>query len=167
MGECYAEHKDSDQTSWGPAYQYACIHSGLIAAQGGELATNWYNYVLASAGTIIDENTTSSNPANNMTKATESVCPKGWTLPDNAQIRSISGSTGGGSATYVPDYSPVPGGHYYNASLNSPETGRSWGSETVLSAGARRYLMYYDGAKLHFSSFYRRGGIYIRCVQKS
>ena len=158
--ECYGEHRESDQTSWGPGYQYSCVHSGVIKTSG-DLSTVWYNYVLASAGTILDENTTSSSPANNTATATESVCPKGWTLPSTAQIRTIGDS----KATYIPDFSPVLGGHYYNGSLYSDTTGRSWGSEAY--NGARRYLIYYDDAKLYNSSFYRRGGIYIRCVQKS
>ncbi|MBQ3441248.1 hypothetical protein IJG27_02980, partial [Candidatus Saccharibacteria bacterium] len=113
--ECYGGWSSTTSTGWGPAYENSCIHSGTIKALG-DLPTNWYNYALASAGTIIDENTTSSNPAANTTAATESICPKGWTLPNKTQISSIGSSSG--STTYISIFSPVPGGSYYNSNLN-------------------------------------------------
>ncbi|MBQ3440853.1 hypothetical protein IJG27_00880 [Candidatus Saccharibacteria bacterium] len=124
------------------------------------MPTNWYNYALASAGTIIDKNTTSTNPATNTDPATESICPKGWTFPDKAKIDSI----GDGSSAYIPSFSPVLGGYYYNGTLDNEDTqGRWWGSTAY--AGARRYGLFYNGSSLYTNNGYRRTGIYVRCVQ--
>ena len=152
--ECYGAWNDTSQTGWGPVYENNCIHSGTIVSSG-DLPTNWYNYTLASAGTIIDEDTTSSNPATNMDKATESICPKGWTLPAKTQIdgqRDVS------------SFSPLLGGHYENSKLNSEATrGYWWGSEA--SSSAKRYNLLYNGSSLYTSGITRRCGLYIRCVQ--
>ena len=159
--ECYGSYNSTSQTGWGPAYQNACIHSGTIKALG-DLPTNWYNYTLASAGTIIDENTTSSAPATNTTKATESICPKGWTLPDKAQSHSIGPDAD--SATYIPSFSPVLGGNYGNGTLYNEAThGYWWGSEAY--NGARRYALGYNGSILYTNNNSRHGGVYVRCVQ--
>ena len=128
----------------------------------GDLSTTWYNYTLASAGSIIDENTTESSPATNMDTATESLCPNGWTIPNTAQILSI----GNNSATYIPDYLPVLGGDYYNGALASEFTrGGWWGSEGY--SGIGRYTLFYNGSTIYRGGNPRRDGLYIRCVQKS
>ncbi|MBQ6409944.1 hypothetical protein IJI18_01650 [Candidatus Saccharibacteria bacterium] len=117
---------------------------------------------MATAGTIIDKDTTSSNPATNMDKATESICPKGWMLPDRAQIRSIGPSAG--SSIYVPNFSPVLGGYYYSGTLvNETTYGRWWGSEAW--NGSLRAGLIYDSTNLHFNNLRRYMGFYIRCVQ--
>ncbi|MBQ3440702.1 hypothetical protein IJG27_00070 [Candidatus Saccharibacteria bacterium] len=121
----------------------------------GDLPTNWYNYTLASAGTIIDENTTQSTPATNTIKATESICPKGWTLPNNTQIDSQRN---------IASFSPVPGGTYENGALNSKANhGLWWGSEAY--NGARRYGLRYNGSGLSTRYYARPFGHYVRCVQ--
>ena len=126
------------------------------------MPTNWYNYTLASAGTIIDEDTTSSNPATNTADSTESICPKGWTLPSRVQTRSIG--PGAGSSTYVSSFSPVLGGDYGNATLDNESThGYWWGSEAY--NGARRYYLNYNGSSLYTSYGSRYYGRYVRCVQ--
>ncbi|MBQ3440896.1 hypothetical protein IJG27_01120 [Candidatus Saccharibacteria bacterium] len=119
------------------------------------MPTNWYNYTLASAGTIIDENTTSSNPATNIDPATESICPKGWTLPNKTQTDSQKD---------INNFSPVLGGDYYNGTLYVGATrGSWWGSEAY--NGAKRYRLRYDGSSLFTGSTNRLNGFYIRCVQ--
>ena len=110
---------------------------------------------MASAGTIIEKNTTSSNPATNTVKATESVCPKGWTLPSKSQIDSQRN---------VASFSPVLGGRYDNGTLdNEAARGIWWGSEAY--GGARRYSLYYNGSSLYTGTGYRLSGRYVRCVQ--
>ena len=159
--ECYGSYNSTSQTGWGPAYENSCIHSGTIKALG-DLPSNWYNYTLATAGTIIDKNTSSDNPATNTNPATESICPKGWTLPDTMQTRSIGPNSG--STTYVSSFSPILGGNYYNGTLTNEAThGYWWGSEAY--NGARRYLLNYDGSSLYTSNGRRYFGYYIRCVQ--
>ena len=157
--ECYGTWNSTTQKGWGPGYENSCIHSGTIISSG-DLPTNWYNYALASAGTIIDEDTSSSNPATNTTKATESICPKGWTLPNQTQIRSVYSDS-----AYVSNFSPVLGGTYGNGTLYDESTrGGWWGSETYI--GAARYRLVYDGSSLYTGGNVRRhGGVYVRCVQ--
>ena len=143
-----------NSNGWGPAYENTCIHSGTIISSG-DLPTNWYNYALASAGTIVDKNTTSSNLATNTDKATESVCPRGWTLPSKTQIDS---------QTDIASFFPVLGGSYGNGTLDNEATrGSWWGSEAY--DGAVRYRLSYDGSSLSTRSGRRHVGYYVRCVQ--
>ncbi|MBQ3293014.1 hypothetical protein IJG93_01750 [Candidatus Saccharibacteria bacterium] len=115
----------------------------------------WYNYTLASAGTITG--------TNNTTTATQSICPKGWTLPSEDQSRSIGNDT----KTYISDFSPVLGGYYLNGTLNSESTLGLWWSSTA-SNGAGRYRLDYHGSSLYTVSGVRRvNGYYVRCVQAS
>ena len=152
--ECYGSYNSTSQTGWGPAFQNACIHSGTIVSSG-DLPTNWYNYTLATAGTIIDKDTTSSNPATNINPATESICPKGWTLPSKTQIDSQRN---------VASFSPVLGGHYSNGTLNDEvRFGLWWGNEAY--NGAMRYYLRYDGSSLYTYHYARHRGYYVRCVQ--
>ena len=152
--ECYGTYNSTSQTGYGPGYQYNCIHSGTIKSSG-DLPTTWYNYALATAGTISEE-TGSEHPAVNTIKATESVCPKGWTLPNNAQIRANRD---------VLSFSPVLGGYYGDGALISSTTyGLWWGSEASNSA-VRNALDYFSSGTLYTLSGRRTYGFYIRCVQ--
>ncbi|MBQ3441540.1 hypothetical protein IJG27_04535 [Candidatus Saccharibacteria bacterium] len=156
--ECYGTWNGTSQKGWGPGYGNNCIHSGAISSSG-DLPTNWYNYALASAGTIVEENTTSSNPATNIDPATESICPKGWTLPDLTQIQSIGNNT----SAYVSSFYPVLGGGYSSGTLNNEAThGYWWGSEAY--RGATRYRLDYNGSLYTYDGS-RRSGLYVRCVQ--
>ena len=163
--ECRGTFNSDSQTGWGNGYRYACIHSGNIRASG-DLATTWYNYALASAGTIYDDYTpTSSNPAANAAPATESICPKGWTLPPVAQIRIIGNKT----STYIPSLSPVGGGNWGNGTLSYESNGYLWSSESASDAArsARRMGLSYNVDTLYSSNGYSRFmGYYIRCINK-
>ena len=154
--QCYGAWNDSVQAGWGPAYENSCIHSGVTEHSGG--MTVWYNYTLATAGTIIDKNTTSANPATNTNPATESICPKGWTLPSKTQIDNQRN---------VSSFFPVLGGGYRNGALdNEAMRGYWWGSEAY-GGGKRYYLGYNDSSSLYADNFYRSYGRYVRCVQAS
>ena len=154
--ECWGTYNSTSQKGWGPGFQNSCIHSGTIVSSG-DLPTNWYNYTLATAGTIIDENTTSSNPADNMKQATESICPKGWTLPSKTQIDSQRDTS---------SFSPVLGGNYNNGTLNDENTRSYWWGSTAYN-GATRYSLNYNGSSLSTSigGSLRRNGFSVRCVQ--
>ena len=159
--ECWGNYNSTSQKGYGPAYENACIHSGAVIASG-DLPTNWYNYTLATAGTIAEKNTTSSNPASNMEQAAESICPKGWTLPNRTQTRSIGPDAG--SITHISNFFPVLGGGYGNGTLvNEATRGYWWGSEAY--NGALRYYLVYNGSSLYTNNGLRRAGSYIRCVQ--
>ncbi|MBQ3293141.1 hypothetical protein IJG93_02470, partial [Candidatus Saccharibacteria bacterium] len=134
-------------TGSGSGYTTPCIHSGTIA--NIDTNTVWYNYALASAGTITG--------TNNTTTANQSICPKGWTLPSQTQIDSQRD---------INSFSPVLGGYYSDGKLYHESThGYWWGSTTY--SGARRYRLGYDGSSLYTDYDYRYPGYYVRCVQAS
>ncbi|MBQ3440703.1 hypothetical protein IJG27_00075 [Candidatus Saccharibacteria bacterium] len=114
----------------------------------------WYNYAIASAGTIVEPTTT--DDVTNTNAATESVCPKGWTLPTTKQIDANRDTA---------SFSPVLGGLYYDGTLNNGATrGYWWGSEAY--NGVRRYNLSYNGSSLSTSNYSRRSGLYVRCVSE-
>ena len=155
--ECWGTYNSTTQAGYGPAYENPCVHSGIIKTSS-DISTVWYNFMLATAGTIMDINTSSSSPATNMTKATESVCPKGWTLPNLTQIAGNRN---------VASFSPVFGGGYSGSTLvNESTVGYWWGSEAV--NGTMRYYLRYNsnGNYLSTGTDNRFVGFYVRCVQK-
>ncbi|MBQ6410202.1 hypothetical protein IJI18_03040 [Candidatus Saccharibacteria bacterium] len=111
-------------------------------------------YAIASAGTIVEPNAT--DDATNMNTATESVCPKGWTLPTTKQIDANRDAA---------SFSSILGGNYYDGTLASEDTRGSWWSSTAYN-GARRYLLNYNGSDLYTGNGARRNGFYIRCVSE-
>ncbi|MBQ3293226.1 hypothetical protein IJG93_02930 [Candidatus Saccharibacteria bacterium] len=152
-GECYGTYNSSTGIGSGAGYVNSCIHSGSTEHSGGP--TVWYNYGASTAGTITS--------TDNTIIATESICPKGWTLPTVAQTRSIGPNAG--STTYVSSFSPVLGGYYENGTLYNESTRGLWWGSTALN-GARRYYLYYNGSSLYTGSIRRDDGYYIRCVSE-
>ena len=111
-------------------------------------------------------NKSSSDNSGNINTATESLCPKGWTLPSKVQIDNITGGNSG-STTYVSVFNPVLGGNYDNSILIYESTyGFWWGNEFYNNA-LRHGLFYTDG-RLYTSTYYglRSNGRYIRCVSE-
>ena len=163
--QCWGTHDATAHIGYGPGYENFCIHSGSNEYSGGD--STWYNYALASAGTIIDENTTQENPATNTNTATESICPKGWTLPSRKQVITIGPASG--SATYISNFSPVLGGHYSGGEIQTKSTrGRWWASTAYDGIASIRSGLYYDGSSLYtYNDGRRYFGLYIRCVQAS
>ena len=160
VNECYGTYNSTTQTGSGPGYVNACIHSGGNEYSGhtsdpAENQTVWYNYAIASAGTIINKN--ASDDSGNLNTATESICPKGWTLPTTKQLDNNRDTT---------NFSPVLGGDYYNGTLHDRATYGYWlGSEAY--NGARRYSLRYDGSSLSTRNGGRRhDGTYVRCVSE-
>ncbi|MBQ3293170.1 hypothetical protein IJG93_02625 [Candidatus Saccharibacteria bacterium] len=113
------------------------------------LVISWYNYALASAGTITG--------TNNTTTATQSICPKGWTLPSQTQIDSQRD---------INSFSPVLGGFYDDGTLYGESARGNWWGSTA-SNGATRYRLGYDGSNLYTYDYDRYHGFYVRCVQAS
>ena len=153
--QCYGTYDSGSGTGSGSGYTTPCIHSGTIA--NIDTNTVWYNYAIASAGTITG--------TNNTTTATQSICPKGWTLPSRVQIDSLT--DGSSSSKYITSFSPVLGGYYYNGALYSESTyGYWWGSTTY--NGTERYFLRYGGSSLYTGNgSSRRNGFYVRCIQAS
>ncbi|MBQ3441128.1 hypothetical protein IJG27_02325 [Candidatus Saccharibacteria bacterium] len=99
-----------------------------------------------------------------MNTATESVCPKGWTLPSKKQIDNIGGASPG-STTYITSFSPVLGGGQRNGTLyDEARAGVWWTSETYNNT--LRYILRYNGDNLYNSYNRREDGYYIRCVSE-
>ncbi|MBQ3293345.1 hypothetical protein IJG93_03570 [Candidatus Saccharibacteria bacterium] len=117
---------------------------------------------MASAGTI--KNSSNSDTTGTTVIATESICPKGWTLPAKKQIDTIGGASPS-STTYVSSFSPVLGGNYGNGALYSESTLGLWWGSTAYD-GATRYFLAYDGSSLYTDYSIRRNGRYIRCVSE-
>ncbi|MBR3253024.1 hypothetical protein IKF84_03055, partial [Candidatus Saccharibacteria bacterium] len=141
----YGTYDSGSGTGSGSGYTTPCIHSGTIA--NIDTNTVWYNYALASAGTITG--------TSNTTTATQSICPKGWTLPSSDQIDSQRDIT---------SFSPVLGGYYSNGALGGESTHGCWWGSTAYS-GAKRYSLYYNNSSLHTGSSSRYIGFYVRCIQ--
>ena len=149
QNECYGN------SGYGPGYQYSCIHSSN-PTKNNIVDSVWYNYSLASAGTIIDENTTQANPATNTNTATESVCPKNWALPTAKQIDNNRDTA---------NFNLVLGGAYSNGVLVDEDTRGYWsGSDAYIDA--RRYRLSYNGSSLSTNYGSRHVGMYIRCVSE-
>ena len=165
--ECYGSYNSTTQTGSGPGYVNACIHSGGNEYSGhtsdpAKNQTVWYNYAIASAGTITSKDNT--DITGNMNTATESVCPKGWTLPSKKQIDNIGGASPG-STTYITSFSPVLGGGQRNGTLyDEARAGVWWTSETYNNT--LRYILRYNGDNLYNSYNRREDGYYIRCVSE-
>ncbi|MBR3252721.1 hypothetical protein IKF84_01470 [Candidatus Saccharibacteria bacterium] len=95
---------------------------------------------------------------------TQSICPKGWTLPGKVQLDSIGGDEP--STTYVSSFSPVLGGFYYGDALRNESTyGRWWGS--TVHNSALRYSLHYNSSSFLTYGGNRFNGLYIRCIQAS
>ena len=154
-GECYGAYSSSTGYSGGGGFFYSCIHSG--ANEGSSGSTVWYNYAAASAG-IITNLSTSGDYIGNTNVATESICPKGWTLPSQKQINKN---------TNITTFSPVLGGGYTNGTLNNESTRGYWWSSDAKDAPQRRMLNYNStDAELYLATYGRNYGIYIRCVSE-
>ena len=101
-------------------------------------------------------NKSDTDDSGNLNTATESICPKGWTLPSVKQIDNNKDSI---------NFNPILGGYYYNGTLSEGVTrGNWWGSEASNSM-LRRYLRYQDNSLSH-NSARRFAGFYIRCVSE-
>ena len=90
-----------------------------------------------------------------MNTATESVCPKGWTLSTTKQIDANRDTA---------SFAPVLGGSYGNGKLYSESTDGLWWGSDASSSARRRYLDYRDG-NLYTTVASRPNGLYVRCVQ--
>jgi uncharacterized protein (TIGR02145 family) len=121
----------------------------------------WYNYAAASAGTITG--------STNTTTDTYNICPKGWTIPTEAQFNALKG-TG-----YLSSYLPTYGGYYWNGSIvNANGIGQYWSTDTGSDSPGqiRRVLSYQysspDQAVVLRIMGINRGsyGVYVRCVRQ-
>ena len=103
-------------------------------------------------------NKNNTDNSGNLNTATESVYPKGWTLPSKKQQDNNRDTA---------NFTPVFGGRYNSGTLSDEATfGFWWGSDAWNSV--RRYYLDYDSNGLHtnYGSGARIRGLYIRCVSE-
>ena len=140
-----------------PGYINACMYYTASDSNIGNIPNAWYNYAAASAGTITG--------ADNSTTATESICPKGWTMPNEAQVGSIGNNT----STYISTFKAVAGGVWDVASptLALLDRGYYW-STVILNDGINRYYLGYYSADPSLGAWgsTRASGRYVRCVAR-
>jgi hypothetical protein len=133
-------------TGNGNDYEYTKCHDSDNTANGV-----WYNYVAASAKTIIG---TSNNAL-----ATEDICPANWHLPSSfSSLSSVS-------ATSIVKFVPVTGGRYYSGNSSPSDIGSGyWWSSTAYNGTYRNHLIY-NGSSLEvkYANGFRSVGLYIRC----
>ena len=101
-------------------------------------------------------NKDTSDDTGNTNTATESVCPKGWTLPTTKQIDNNRDIT---------NFHPILGGYYRNSVLTNETAHANWWSSEAYT-GTLRYLLHYNVSGLYTNSYYRHIGFYIRCVSE-
>ena len=131
----------------GDGYTYPCLHKGSNEDSSGE--TVWYNFVAASAGSITG--TVNANVAE------YDICPAGWRLPSNYELRNMT--------SYIAEATPTAGGFYVNGSIQGTNLGY-WYSSAASGNATRYYLSYNsnsDTASVAPSN-HRMAGSYIRCV---
>ncbi|MBQ6487158.1 hypothetical protein IJI89_01870 [Candidatus Saccharibacteria bacterium] len=110
----------------------------------------WYNYAAASAGTVTGTSNTTEDVYN--------ICPKGWTLPSQAQFNAMTG--------YTAYYSPVAGGEWLSKQIVNSGSAGYWWSSTASDALYRYYLVYWGGALTTPVGYGRFAGVHVRCVLK-
>ena len=153
-GECYGTYDSTTYTGSGPGYTNACIHSGTIESIG--TATVWYNYGAGSASSITG--------TSNIIMATQSICPKGWTLPSNKEVVNMISSSNEG------EFPAAVGGWYYNGVLNDESTTGVWWTSEASNTAMRYDLTYrYSSDTFVNGSGWKYGrnkGHNIRCVSE-
>ena len=109
----------------------------------------YYNYCTASAGTVCSQ--TQAN-------ATQDICPKGWRLPSNDEIRGIT--------SYSSAFSPVYSGTYSNGSLSDTGSYGFWWSATA-SNSTNQYFLRYLGGNLGTYNNAKVLGFSVRCIRST
>ena len=172
-----------DVSSWTPMTEYrtdgVTYDVSTQTYDAHYLAGNYYSYVAATAGT-------GTSATSNLTKATDSICPKGFELPTSASGDSynftpgsfynllrnaynISSNTTGGTAMrnaplfFVRSGNVRPSNRYlYYAGTE----GAYWSS--VASSSSNTYFMSFSSSYVRPSvSSYRYDGRSVRCVAPS
>lgn len=155
----YADHCDTTN-----GLNYAC------AKDANDVTTGvWYNYYATTAGTISTDN--------NITDATEDICPSGWHLPsgpntiEGTDINKLVGNTTSGwqnPTSGLTAFGAVAGGYYFNGLVNDAEYGRWWSATT--RASITRFNLRYDNDNGQFNgdgNNNRSSGNVVRCVRSN
>ncbi len=157
----------NDVQSWDPG-QKICTAAGCNVPEG-EYDThysqgNYYSWGAATAG--------QASSITGAGQATQSICPKGWTLPINGAYGNLFGSYGansgityGGIAITGTPFYFVYGGYVNSSTLyNAGSQGRYWSSTAYGSNSA--YSLYFDTNVNPSTNFNRYYGFSVRCVAR-
>ena len=149
----------SGSTSWGDASNSG--NAKHVYATGNDTYGNYYNWYTATAGT--GKGTMSSTSASSLTNATDSICPKGWRLPDGGTSATKSwyaldkalGGTGANRADttqrdkFISSPYNFPYSGYYNYGggvYNQGSVGYWWSRSAFTTAGqAYRFILNTNG----------------------
>ena len=139
------------------------------------LAGNYYSYIAATAGT-------GTSATSNLTKATDSICPKGFELPTSdssfnstpgsynllTNAYSIGSNTIGGAAMRSAPLFFVRSG-YVNPTYyldDASGSGYYW-SSVAISSSTAHHLYFYSNYVNPSVSYRRYYGLSVRCVAPS
>ncbi|MBP5512287.1 fibrobacter succinogenes major paralogous domain-containing protein [Candidatus Saccharibacteria bacterium] len=132
----------------------------------------YYNYVATSAGTI-----TTMNNGNTLS---ESICPKGWTIPSHDDwlalfnVYSITNDLAGSTILRATPINMVYSGLYSNDTdegglgvLSQGEAGLYWSTQTSYTLGRRESTYISDTSATIYHALYRYNGVAIRCIRRN
>lgn len=112
---------------------------------------NYYQWSAATAGYT------------GTSQSTQSICPKGWTLPSQSQFQQLINSGLSGSNFMNAPYYLVRGGWFRGSSLyDAGSRGYYWASTP--SGSSRAYTLYVSSGYAYVVSNYRYDGQSVRCV---
>ena len=114
-------------------------------------AGNYYQWSAATAGYT------------GTSQSTQSICPKGWTLPSQSQFQALINSGLNGNNFMQSPYYLLRGGSLNNSSLNTAGSDGFYRSSTPYGSSNSYYLTFDSGA-VYTNFGGRYGGQSVRCV---
>ena len=136
------------------AYIY---NSNSTTCGNGSPCYSYYSYVAATAGT---------NPSSG--DATSDICPKGWRLPTEAEMRTMARSYTTDATMIASPFLGVYAGLYDNSSFDKGGSyGYYWSSSIASSSTNASYGLYFYSSRSGVSNLHKKYGFSVRCVAKS
>lgn len=115
------------------------------------LVGNYYQWSAATAGYT------------GTSQSTQSICPKGWTLPSQSQFQALINSGLNGNNFMQSPYYLLRGGNLYRSYLNLAGSNGYYWSSTPYGSSDAYFLGFYSG-KVYTHDDYRYIGQPVRCV---
>ncbi len=115
------------------------------------LVGNYYQWSAATAGYT------------GTSQSTQSICPKGWTLPSQSQFQALNNNGLSGSNFMNAPYYLLRGGFLGSSSLVSAGSGGFYWSSTPVSSSYSYYLDFFSGY-VGTAGIVRYYGLSVRCV---
>ena len=112
---------------------------------------NYYQWSAATAGYT------------GTSQSTQSICPKGWTLPSQSQFQQLINSGLSGSNFMNAPYYLLRGGWLRDSSLYDAGSAGNYWSSTPNGSNRAHYL-YFTSGSIDTYNFYRYLGLSVRCV---